>query len=328
MICLQEGTHALPQNVRVHSLGKSAQGPSPKLISLGLRSTSGWGRLGLRLRYSARFLRLVIGLRREYDAVFVHQNQEYVLLAGIFWRILGKRVFMWRNHYAGSFLTGIAAFFCDKLFCTSAHSYTARYKKTVRMPIGVDTDLFVPGALPHPPHSILFIGRMASSKRPDVLVEALGLLAARGIAFNAQLVGPTLPKDRTFLTALKRRIAELHLVDRVMLREGVPHAATPALYATNELFVNLSGSGMYDKTLFEAAASGCLVVALSRDFAQEVSPEFVPADESAHAVADALQHALTMPAEEKESIARTLRAFAEANSLAVLASRLAQEMKV
>ena len=73
-------------------------------------------------------------------------NQEYVLIAGWLWKLLGKRTYLWRNHYAGSWLTDVAAVFCTKVFCTSKHSYTVKYKKTVLMPVGVDTERFTPGA--------------------------------------------------------------------------------------------------------------------------------------------------------------------------------------
>ncbi len=309
VVCLSQGRHSLPESVRVYSLGKES----------GRKS---------RLYYAVRFISLIVKLRSKYDVVFVHQNQEYVLLAGWLWRGLGKKVFMWRNHYAGSYVTDIAASLCDTVFCTSKHSYTMRYAKTVRMPIGVDTDIFVPDALPHAERSILFLGRIAPSKRPDILVEALGLLKERSIASTAVLCGPTLRTDEDYKSSLIRRIQELHLTGRVSIRDGVPHTATPTLYATHEVFVNLSGSGMYDKTLFEAAASGCIVVALSRDFEESIGRQFIPKDESAHAVADTLQYALTMSLEEKTKAVYSFRALAEANSLTVLGSRLAKEMNI
>lgn len=125
VICLREGKHELPQNVRVQSLGKER----------GRQS---------RITYAMRFLSYTWKLRGRYDAVFVHMNQEYVLLAGFWWLLLGKPVYLWRNHAQGSYLTDLAALFCRKVFCTSAHSYTAKYRKTVRMPVGVDTARFYP----------------------------------------------------------------------------------------------------------------------------------------------------------------------------------------
>ena len=122
LICLQRGEYNLPANVKVLSLGKET------------------GRS--RVKYLWRFYKYIWQERKNYDVVFVHMNQEYILLAGWLWKILGKKVFMWRNHYSGSLFTDIAASFCRKVFCTSKYSYTAKYKKTVLMPVGIDTNLF------------------------------------------------------------------------------------------------------------------------------------------------------------------------------------------
>src|SRR3989338_2534636 len=101
VICLREGTHSLPANVSVHSLGKE-----------NLEIENWKLKILRRPLYIMRFYRYAWSLRRSYDAVFVHMNQEYVLLGAILWKLLGKRVYMWRNHYSGGALTDTAAFFC------------------------------------------------------------------------------------------------------------------------------------------------------------------------------------------------------------------------
>lgn len=306
VVCLKEGRHSLPANVRVYSLGKES-GAS-------------------RLKYVSRLFRYAWSLRREYDAVFVHQNQEYVLLAGLLWKLLGKDVFFWRNHYAGSLFTSLACSLCRAVFYTSSHSYTARCAHAIPMPVGVDLSMFKTVA-ERTPRSILFLGRIAPSKHPDVLIAALGLLAAHGIDFTASLYGPTLPHDKAYRESLVRRINELGIGRQVSLRDGVPHAETPQLYAAHDTFVNLSDSGMYDKTLFEAAASGCVVVSRSDDFAHVFDERFT-FDGSAESLADALEKSMRMPETDKEAVLRTLRTIAESNSLHALGARLAEELNV
>lgn len=92
VICLQEGKHDLPANVSVHSLGKEM----------------GKGRLV----YLYRFYRLIWSLRREYDKVFVHMNQIYVILGAPVWKLLGKRVGLWYVHKQVSVSLRLAVFFC------------------------------------------------------------------------------------------------------------------------------------------------------------------------------------------------------------------------
>ncbi len=301
VICLREGEHDLPVNVRVHSLGK-IEGSRQKAV-------------GSRIRYTFRFLSLVWRLRHNYDAVLVHMNEEYILIAGWLWKLLGKRVYLWRNHYAGSWLTDSAAAFCTKVFCTSKHSYTARYTKTVLMPVGVDTERFYPDArIVREPHSILFLSRMSPSKRPEMLIDALAELAREGQIFTASFVGSPLPRDEAYYEGLKEKVRSLSLADHISFYPGIPNSQTPYLYRTHEIFVNASPSGMLDKTLFEAAACGCRVLAASKDFADIVGGEASFSD--VHELAELLGPTLVGRAAGRQT------KFVEYNSLTALAERL------
>ena len=194
------------------------------------------------------------------------------------------------------------------------------------MPVGVDIKKFQAEQVHKKPSSILSLGRVAPSKKIDVLVAALALLQKRGVACSADIYGPTLPEDSDYREGIEKSIAAQGMSGEVVLYEGVAHAATPALYASHEIFVNLAASGMYDKTLFEAAASGALVVALSDDFAALSDPRFTPRDASAEAVAETLERVLALPETEKEKARAMFRAIAEKNSLSTLAARLAEEI--
>lgn len=124
VIALQVGEYELPKNVTVHSLGKE----------------EGSGKI----ERVMRFYKYVWSLGDEYDAVFVHMNPEYVVLAGFWWRMMGKRVSLWYNHTVGSFWLRIAKFLVKRVFHTSPYAFPARYKNAERMPAGIDTELFKP----------------------------------------------------------------------------------------------------------------------------------------------------------------------------------------
>ncbi len=115
VVCLEKGEYDLPDNVKVLSLGKEEHQS--------------------RLQYIIHFYWHIIHERKNYDAVFVHMNQEYLWLAGWLWRLWGKKVTMWRNDNKGNIKTDIAATFCNKIFCASADSYSSKYKKTVFIPL-------------------------------------------------------------------------------------------------------------------------------------------------------------------------------------------------
>lgn len=306
VICLKEGEYPLPVNVRVHSLGKEA----------------GVGKC----TYAWRFYRYAWSLRHDYDAVFVHMNEEYILLGGLLWKLLGKQVYMWRNHYAGSWRTHVAAAFCMKVFCTSKHSYTARFKKTVLMPVGIDLERFsIETDAVRAPKSILFLARIASSKRPEMLIDALGAVLARGISFTADIVGSPLPDDESYADSLATRAEMLGLHDRVRFHAGIPNDETPPVYRAHDLFVNCSPSGMFDKTLFEAAASGCRVIAASDDFHDAAGDEAYAPDTDS--LANRLIDALDM---DEDMVARTrirMQALARGESLGTLMDRLLIELR-
>lgn len=255
VICLRAGRYKLPGNVTVHSLGKESGGN--------------------RLLYTLRFYRYIWSLRDRYDAVFVHMNQEYILLGGLLWKGMGKSIYMWRNHYAGDVLTDIAALFCTRVFCTSKSSYTAKYRKTTLMPVGIDTETFrpVPGII-RIPRSILSLGRISPSKNIHIILQALKLLHEKGVDFTASIYGDALPRDIEYLQQQKDFVAKSGLSDIITFYPGVLNMRTPEVYSAHQIFVNASQSGMFDKTLFEAIACGCTTVAFSRDYVELVGDDY------------------------------------------------------
>ncbi len=312
VICLKENESIVSGKIKVHSLGKE-------------HSEGSW--LTKRLRYVIRFYFFVWKLRKNYDVVFVHMNQEYVLLGGILWKFLGKKVFMWRNHYEGNIFTSVAAVFCKKIFCTSRFSYTARYKKTILMPVGVDEDFVNKDeTITRITHSVLFLGRLDYSKKPHVLIDALGILAKDGVKFTASFVGGPSKEGSTYPAELSARAEKLGISSFITFVGAVPSTETYRYYRSHDVFVNCSKSGMFDKTMFEAVVCGCLVLANSHDFSELVGEEFIFAENDVKALAQKLNRLLTISLEERANISEMLGGHIKNHSLLVLASCLAREM--
>ena len=250
-------------------------------------------------------------------------NQEYILLGGLIWKILGKKIYMWRNHHAGSFLTDIAAMFCEKVFCTSKFSYTAKYKKTAILPVGVNTEIFKPSSgIRRVPHSILFLARMAKVKKPHILIQALQILRTRGLDFTASFYGDPIPADDTYYQSLKTQVAKSDLTDRITSYKGLPNAETVAIYNAHEIFVNLSSSGMYDKTIFGAMACGCFTLASNENLRGNIDSRMVIPQRTPEQVAEKLAAVLEMPAAEKKKISDEEIKFAKTQSLNALSQKL------
>ncbi len=302
VVGLQVGTYSFPANVSVHSLGKE------------------WGN-GSRLSYILRSLGYIWKYRNEYDAVFVHQNQEYVLLAGLLWKLLGKKVYLWRNHYAGSMMTRLAVLLATNTFCTSRHSYTAPYKKNIFMPVGVDTEEFSQsGEVERVSRSILFLARMTPSKHAEVLIDALIQLKQKGVSYTASFVGSPIPGGEAYYQSLIARAEPCK--DMVQFLPGVAKTEAAVLFRQHEIFVNCSPSGMFDKTLFEAGISGALVVASSADYAALSRPELSFVEGNADSLAQVLEKLLASSREEAESLQQSVEKLSKSQGLNILMDSL------
>lgn len=308
VVCLQKGDYDLPGNVAVLSLGKEKWKSKLKYIFL-------------LFYFSIRYF-------NRYDAVLVHMNQEYVLTAGWLWKLLGKKVYMWRNHYAGSLLTDISSLLCTKIFCTSRYSYTAKYKKTVFMPVGVDTSVFKPDpAVKRMPSSLLSLGRVSKSKNIDVFIRAAEILREKGVKFNLDIYGNAPAGEDAYAVLLHTQVAEAGLKDRVKFVSGIPNHKTPAVYSAHQIFVNLSPNGMYDKTIFEAMACGCFVFASNDDMRGKVDDAFMFAYGEAEDLADKIEVFLAMPEVERRAKAMSISGMVREHSLERLADALVREIK-
>ncbi|MDP3965867.1 MAG: glycosyltransferase family 4 protein [bacterium] len=272
-----------------------------------------------RIRYVFRFWSYIWKLRGEYDSVLVHMNQEYVLLGGKFWWLLGKRIILWRNHKMGSLWTHIAGLFAHKVCYTSPSAYVSSFRNAVKMPIGIDTDFFKPKGTADP-RSLLFLGRLDAVKNPDVFLRAMDILRRDGNAAHADVYGDPTPGREDFARKLKADFASLK---RVSFHAAVRNSDTPALYNAHAIYVNLTPSGSFDKTIGEAMACGSVVVVANDAVRDAVPPAFLVDVQSVESVAAGLRAALALSDGKRKELASQMREYVvQEHSLALLASRL------
>ncbi len=327
VICLEEGEYTLPKNVRVFSLGKKVSGtfsPQDPKGAARKRFLTPFSQVWKRLCYASLFYKRIWQERKNYDAVFVHMNQEYVLLGGWLWRLLGKKVTMWRNHGAGNWLTDIAATFCHHIFCTSQYSYTARYAKTVLIPVGIDTEMYAPaGEVSRIPHSVLYVGRIAPVKNVHVLLAAALARAAEDPLLTATFIGPDDPRFPAYLPGLQQTVVDAGLSGRIRFLGPLPAAATVPHFQSHQLLVNLSPDGMYDKVIFEAMASGCLVLVSNKQLQAALGATYAVSATDAVLLAKKIAALVAVSPDERTRMSDKLRAYVVAeHSLALLADRL------
>lgn len=304
VVCLEKGSVNLPQGIEVYSLGKE-KGSS-------------------KVQYAFETLRLSWKLCHEYDAVFVHMNEEYVLIAGLFWKMLGKKVSMWRNHPKGSWKTKLAVAMSDAVFCTSPHSFTAQFKKTVRMPVGISMKLFEKKS-ERSPKSLLYLGRVSPIKNVHVFLDALKILPAH--TYTASVVGNAVsPRDAEYLKELKMQAGNTATVP-IIFKNGVPYAETAKVMTDHEILVNLTPDGSFDKILFETMASETLLLT-SNSALKDVMPTEYFTDAEPGAVAKAIETLTSLPESTKQEYRIRMKEYVDKNhSLGTLVRKVAETLE-
>ena len=233
VVCLKLGRSDLPKNVSVHSLGKE-------------RGTVN------RVMYAWRFLSLAWKLRSEYDAVFIHMNQEYVLIAGLLWKLLGKRVYVWRNHAKGSWKTDLSVWFSRQVFYTSPGSYVASFNNAKQMPVGIDTEYLSPAQEPR--EGVLVLGRIDPVKRVGEMIDAVRI-AAKQIDITLTVVGDATYRGGHYENKMLQGIAAIPGAQKI---SSVPYDVARSFFRKAEVFLNFTPEGSFDKTIFDAMACGTL----------------------------------------------------------------------
>lgn len=305
VICLQKGDCDLPNNVEVFSLGKE------KTIS--------------RLKYILNLFKYLKKLSGLYDRVFVHMNQEYILLAGLYWKIKGIPVFFWRNHPNGTLLTNIAVALSTKVFCTSTSSYTAKYKKTFIMPAGINTELFKQNlGVMRKKYSICMVGRISPVKNVDLALEVVDLLVGEGAQISFSIIGDTPNIDRYYFEELTRYIESNNLSKVVNFVGGVSSVKLPEVYSGYELCLNLTESGSFDKTIVEATSCGTIPIVSSESFSS-LLPAVCITDKNPHNIANTIKRMLD--ATEQLKIQKDLEKFVASQSLEALFAKLFIEIE-
>ena len=256
IVCLYQGIMSLPNNVTVHSLGKEG-GVS-------------------HLKYLWRFYTYIWSLRKEYDAVLVHMNPEYVGLGGIFWRMTGKRVVLWYTHKRVDLKLRVATMLASAIATASLESFRLKSKKVRVLGHGIDTEHFLPRKEKriNDVFRIGTVGRVSPSKQLEKIITASALLKERGVILSLQIVGqPARASDVAYENSLRNQIQSLGLQSVVELAGPLPYSQIPDFYRSLDIFVNLSLTGSLDKAVLEAMSCNVPVLTSNEAFKKVLPPE-------------------------------------------------------
>lgn len=262
VICLEEGVHSLPNNVRVLSLGKKRY----KLQTTDYK-------LQKRLLYVLNFYKHIWRHKNEYDAVFVHMNPEYVALGGFLWRLWRKKIGLWYVHRQVNLKLRIAEKLAHVIFSTTPEAFRLKSKKVYFLGHGIDFSLFPQKQSLSTPDvgkfEIVHVGRITPIKNLDILIEAAAILKRiKNKEVRIKIVGRAgRADDVEYEKHLKGLVKKLNIEDGVSFVGDVPFSRIGEMYKEADLSVNLTPTGGMDKAVLESIASGTAALSANRAFA-------------------------------------------------------------
>ncbi len=244
VICLEKGEYNLPANVEVLSLGKEfGQG---------------------RIKYLWRFYWYLWQESNNYDAVFVHMNQIYIILAAWWWRLANKKVGLWYVHKQVSLSLKLAEKLTNVVFTTSAEVFKLPSQKVIYTGHGIDIDFFKPTDNKFTDNKIhlVSVGRLSPVKEFEVLIEAAKILTDSGYSLAIDIIGGSIG-DQSYENRLKQMIKDYGLETVVILRGALKQFDMKNYLKSNSIFVHTCRVGSWDKVTLEAMSMGLPVISPS-----------------------------------------------------------------
>ncbi|MDO8667564.1 MAG: glycosyltransferase family 4 protein [bacterium] len=247
VVCLEKGIFDLPPNVKVLSLGKET-GQS-------------------KIKYLINFYKYIWRERKNYDTVFVHMNPEYVVLGGLLWKILGKKIALWYTHKNVDLKLRLAEKLANIIFTASAKSFRLKSKKINVMGHGIDVERFIPAPRPVKEKIILSVDRVSPTKNQLEIIKLFAAIQKKVDECRLYIVGaPARSADENYFNEIKEYIKDHNLFGQVKLLGAVPNKDLPAIYQQAKVFINFSATGSLDKAVLEAMACNLPVVTTNEAF--------------------------------------------------------------
>ena len=290
VICLRKGEYQFPSNVRVLSLGK--ENGSSRIMRI------------------LKFFNYIRDNKNEYDAVFVHMNAEYIVLAGWLWKRWGKKIGLWYAHKSVTWALRAAMRFVDVVLTVASGSFNIPSEKLRAVGHGIDTELFKPDIRESSIETrLITAGRIASSKHLIEMLGVLDVLYERKEKFTFTIVGePITPVEEAYAAKLHTEIDKRPYSDKIQWSGPLLHDHLPKVLGAHDMFFNFSTTGNMDKAGLEALAAGLPVLTTNEEFKNLLQPfGLYVASQHPAIIADALQKFTGQADKDKAGIVATLR---------------------
>lgn len=303
VICLAEGVHHLPDNVKVFSLGKE------KNYS--------------KIKQFFRLQKFLLTHLKEVDGVFCHMCPIYVLMSFPLSFVFRKRIILWYLHKAVDWQLKLANKMVYKLLTASAESCNLKDRSKIEIiGHGIDQENFSTEAKKYKRGKsrlkLLYVGRISPIKDLVTLITAVEILSKKKkIDLLLTIVGEGVDKkEKEYEKEIVQMIQKKGLLSCVNFLGPVEHKAISRFYLENDILVNLCPTGGLDKVVLEAMMVGCLPLVANisfRDNFGEYADILLFQEKSAKDLAEKIIALNGLPIKKKNEISNYLRNTVEKN---------------
>ena len=214
------------------------------------------------------------------DAVLFHQIPEFVLAASPFTLSLRRPTGLWYAHKSVTTRLKFAEKMVDCVFTSSAEGFRLPSKKVLYVGQAIRTDFFTPMTNSIGSNRqglrLITVGRIAPVKNYEAIINACAVLKEKWPRpWSLSIVGgPMLTRDKEYLTALKKMVAEKGLASYVSFYGPRPYAELPEILREHDMFLNTSGTGSLDKAILDAMSCGLSIITSNEAYRKILPPPY------------------------------------------------------
>ncbi len=293
VICLQKGEYSLPHNVHVYSLGK--EGGERKFVQF------------------LNFYKYIWKLRKNYDNVFVHMTQIYVLLGALVWRLQRKKIGFWYAHGAVSVTLRLAEKLTHFIFTSTEQGLQLHTAKKNIVGQGIDLAHFAyrKKSDNHKTLRLITVGRISVAKSIDTLIAASKLLYEAGFDFTITIAGTaSTGQEKEYEKAMRTQSAAFGLSDHILWAGDIMQKELPQLLYAADVFIHDGVTQSLDKALLEAVACGCTVISSNPSYAafsKSYAPQYIFPSRDVNALYSIIKSVSELSGEERDASMKGVR---------------------
>ncbi len=301
VICLGKGEYHLPDNVKVLSLGKE----NYKLLNCCI----------IKLLYCVNFYKYIWQERKNYDSVFVHMNKEYVWLGSLLWKPMEKKIIFWYAHYKTELPAKIALLLSDKIVTSVPLACKYKSKKLSVIGQGINIEYFrnLKYEKKESKINLLYLGRISRVKNLKTLIRALAIVKEKNNNVFLNIVGGVDPDDKEYFSEVKTLVDKLNLSDHLKFWGKAGNREVLDFYNKNDIYINLTKTGSFDKTTLEAMACEKPVIVSNQVF-KNIFPTawqsiLIFKEENAEDLAEKIINIINLPEDKKNEVRKLSRSI-------------------